>query len=278
MNRIDFLIFDFRNRHRYYHNEYDNLNLCNYAKEGQDLNEKTDDILQRLNEKSKDRNYLINFKFSDKQTVRILQVCGLVILISLFITFSFSFADILTDFLARELETRFLVTGYPPAIQIIFDTYLVLYLFVGGGVIPAFLLAVCYKILRDRRRHSIKIRKNFLRDKSYLIILAEKYNISIDFLRKRMEFRLSLKNKPDGSNFFVAVVALAISIFAAFNDVFLQWVSASLYDWRLIFWMILFITGFSFIISCKLYFKLRSEYNEEAYMLSILEEIEYCDK
>ena len=79
-------------------------------------------------------------------------------------------------------------------------------------------------------------------------------------------------------NYFIAVAALAISIFTVVNDSLLQVIFKTEYGWRMIFWEILFIGGISYMVSRYVYSIARSYFNNEAYMLSILEEIEYCDK
>ena len=266
MNKIDALIYEFRHRQQY------TLLL------GREPSERAkQDIL--VKELVKEDTFLLFGEIFPHNRITKAVLKGLRILLILFLAAAYGFLlwEALV-FLLKDAAAQRLVNGYHPMVQYIL--YMILAAVVS--IVPVLLYMTILDCLdqwlpvSDRGR--IRQREYFLLDKSFVRSLCDKYNLTPDTVLSRLEWRIGLKERPDGGNYFITILALIISIITLVGEGFLQVAFEAIYDWRMVFWTILVVGLVSFVLFYLLFLRMRKNYREEQYLFSILEEIVYCDK
>ena len=266
MNKIDALIYEFRHRQQY------TLLL------GREPSERAKkDIL--VKELAKGDTFLLFGETFPHNRITKAAFIGLRILLILFLAAAYGFLlwEALV-FLLKDAAAQRLVNGYHPMVQYIL--YMILAAVVS--IVPVLLYMTILDCLdqwlpvSDRGR--IRQREYFLLEKSFVRSLCDKYHLPPDTVLSRLEWRIGLKERPDGGNYFITILALIISIITLVGEGFLQVAFEAIYDWRMVFWTILVVGLVSFVLFYLLFLRMRKNYREEQYLFSILEEIVYCDK
>lgn len=266
MNKIDALIYEFRHRQQY------TLLL------GREPSERAkQDIL--VKELAKGDTFLLFGETFRHNRITKAAFIGVSILLALFLVAVYSFLlwEALV-FLLKDVATQRLANGYHPMVQYVL--YMILAAVVS--IVPLLL----YITILDRldqwlpvsNRGRIRQREYFLLDKSFVRSLCDKYNLSPDTVLGRLEWRISLKERPDGRNYFITILALVISGITLVGEGFLQVAFEAIYDWRMVFWTMLVVSLISFVLFYVSFLQMWKNYREEQYLFSILEEIVYCDK
>ena len=251
MNKIDALIYEFRHRQQY------TLLL------GREPFERAkQDIL--VKELVKEDTFLLFGEISPHNRITKAVLKGLRILLILFLAAVYGFLlwEALV-FLLKDAAAQRLVNGYHPMVQYIL--YMILAAVVG--IVPVLL----YMTILDRLdqwlpvsdRGRIRRREYFLLDKSFARSLCDKYNLPPDTVLSRLEWRIGLKERPDGGNYFITILALIISISTLVGEGFLQVAFEAIYDWRMAFWTILVVGLVSFVLFYLLFLRMRKNYREE---------------
>lgn len=268
MNKIDAFIYEFKHRKQY---------LFLFTRNN--LKKENDFLINELDKA--DTFLLFGETFShNKITKAIFIGLNVFFTVAPLILACFIAIDFI-EFVAREADITdilVLVDGYHSIIQ--YGLFAILVIDIGATLMFVYFLMTDWinKWLPVSNFGEMKIRGYFLKNKDFVNRLCEKYNLSPSIVLSRLEWRVGLKEKPDGRNYFITILALAISIITLFNEEILQTAFESLYDWRMVLWTIVIVCSICMPPFCLSYLRTRKNYKEDQYLLSILEEIVYCDE
>lgn len=268
MNKIDAFIYEFKHRKQYI-----------FLFTRNNLKKENDFIINELDKA--DTFLLFGETFShNKITKAIFIGLNVFFVVAPLILACFIAIDFI-EFVARKADITdmlILVDGYHPIIQYGLFTILAVDI---GVILPLVYISLTdwiNKWLPVSNFGEMKIRGYFLKNKDYVNRLCEKYKLSPSIVLSRLEWRVGLKEKPEGRTYFITILALVISIITLFNEEILQTAFESLYDWRMVLWTIVIVCSICAPLFCLSYLRTRKNYKEDQYLLSILEEIVYCDK